>query len=125
MRAGASRVTSNRVQGSTGDTCLPLHHGRHPHPTVVERYQALGVRVSRTDHDGSIASKTDRRSLQVVPDVGPPAQVPLQERSPLADLMTPRRVAGPESQGFPWRAASHQTAGWDIDRLDILIFPFI
>lgn len=39
---------------------------------VVERYQASGVRVSRTDHDGIIASKTDRRSLQVVPDVGPP-----------------------------------------------------
>jgi hypothetical protein len=39
---------------------------------VVERYQALGVRVSRTDHDGIIASRTDRCSLQVVPDVGPP-----------------------------------------------------
>jgi len=91
----------------------------------VERYQALGVRVSRTDHDGIIASRPDRRSLQVVPDVGPPAEVPLQERPPLADLMTPRRVAGPESQGFPWRAASYRTAGWDIDRLDILIFPFI
>ena len=39
---------------------------------VVERYQALGVRVSRTDHDGNIASKTDRRSLQVVRDIGLP-----------------------------------------------------
>jgi len=125
MRAGASIVTSNRVQGSTRDTCLPLHHGRHPHPMVVERYQALGVRVSRIDHDGIIASKTGRRSLQVVPDVGPPAEILLQERPPLADLMTPRRVAEPESQGFPWHAASHRTAGWDIDRLDILICPFI
>jgi hypothetical protein len=92
---------------------------------VVERYQTLGVRVSRSDHDGIIASKTDRRSLHVVPDVGPPADVPLQERRPLADLMTPRRMAGPESQGFPWRAANHRTASWDIARLDILIFPFI
>jgi hypothetical protein len=91
----------------------------------VERSQALGVRVSRTHHDGSIASKTDRGSLQVVPDVGPPADVPLQERRPLAALMTPRRVAGPESEGFLWRAASHRTAGWDIDRLDIPIIPFI
>jgi hypothetical protein len=39
--------------------------------------------------------------------------------------MTPRRVTGPESEGFPWRAASHRTAGWDIDRLDIPIIPFI
>jgi hypothetical protein len=64
---------------------------------VVERYQALGVRVSRTDHDGIIASKTNRRSLQVVPDVRPPAEVALQERRPLAALMTPRRVAEPEA----------------------------
>jgi hypothetical protein len=92
---------------------------------VVERSQVLGVRVSRTHHDGSIASKTDRGSLQVVPDVGPPADVPLQERRSLAALMTPRRVAGPESEDFPWRAASHRTAGWDIDRLDIPIIPFI
>jgi hypothetical protein len=92
---------------------------------VVERSQALGVRVSRTHHDGSIDSKTDRCSRQVVPDAGPAADVPLQERRSLAALMTPRRVAGPASEGFPWRAASHRTAGWDIDRLDIPIIPFI
>ncbi len=37
----------------------------HPSPEVVERLEAAGVRVYRTDYDGAITAITDGRSLKV------------------------------------------------------------
>jgi competence protein ComEC len=37
----------------------------HPSPEVVERLEAAGVRVYRTDRDGAITATTDGHSLQV------------------------------------------------------------
>lgn len=37
----------------------------HPHPTVLERLQARGVQVLRTDLEGTVSVSTDGRRLQV------------------------------------------------------------
>jgi competence protein ComEC len=37
----------------------------HPHPTVVERYRALGVEIFRTDVDGAVVVDSDGRSATV------------------------------------------------------------
>ena len=37
----------------------------HPSPEVVERLEAAGVRVYRTDRDGAITATTDGRTLAV------------------------------------------------------------
>jgi competence protein ComEC len=37
----------------------------HPHPEVVARYLRAGVRVYRTDRDGTVRVSTDGRSLWV------------------------------------------------------------
>jgi competence protein ComEC len=37
----------------------------HPSPEVIERLQAAGVRVFRTDHDGAITASTDGNTLNV------------------------------------------------------------
>jgi competence protein ComEC len=45
----------------------------HPHPMVVERYKALGVRVLRTDEHGAITIRTDGQAVWVTPYIGEPA----------------------------------------------------
>ena len=41
------------------------NHFGHPHPEVVARYAAAGIRLLRTDRDGTITVSTDGRSLWV------------------------------------------------------------
>ncbi|HYB20065.1 MAG TPA: DNA internalization-related competence protein ComEC/Rec2, partial [Thermodesulfobacteriota bacterium] len=38
---------------------------RLPHPTVLERYEALGVKIYRSDRDGAITFITDGKALRV------------------------------------------------------------
>ena len=38
---------------------------RLPHPTVLERYESMGVKIYRSDRDGAITFLTDGKSLQV------------------------------------------------------------
>jgi competence protein ComEC len=63
----------------------------HPHPTVVERYQASGVNIFRTDAHGAITVRTDGQSVSVEPHIGEPVVLaapathhPAQTRTPLA-----------------------------------------
>jgi competence protein ComEC len=53
----------------------------HPHPLVVERYEALGVDVRRTDAHGAVTVHTDGQSVWVEPYVGEPAvlSIPMPE----------------------------------------------
>ncbi len=44
----------------------------HPSPEVVERLEAAGVRVYRTDRDGAITASTDGRTLRVSAFKGAP-----------------------------------------------------
>jgi competence protein ComEC len=37
----------------------------HPHPIVLERYRRLGIQIFRTDEDGMITVRTDRRSVHI------------------------------------------------------------
>jgi competence protein ComEC len=37
----------------------------HPHPTVVERFDALGTAIFRTDRDGAVFVETDGRDVDV------------------------------------------------------------
>ena len=47
----------------------------HPHPMVVERYNALGVHLFRTDEHGAISVRTDGQSVWVAPYIDEPALV--------------------------------------------------
>jgi beta-lactamase superfamily II metal-dependent hydrolase len=37
----------------------------HPHPTVVERFEAIGTTIFRTDHDGAVFVETDGVRVEV------------------------------------------------------------
>jgi competence protein ComEC len=57
----------------------------HPAPAVLQRYEATGARIFRTDWDGAITFRSDGRSLWVETqrhDVIPPPDLPLAWRTP-------------------------------------------
>jgi competence protein ComEC len=68
----------------------------HPHAMVVERYQASGAHVLRTDAHGAISLRTDGQSLWVEPFIGQPAVLPsaaphqLVETVPSSPSVAPR-----------------------------------
>jgi competence protein ComEC len=66
----------------------------HPHPVVVERYEALGVHVMRTDEHGAITVRTDGQSVWVEPFLGKPAVLSAPAPNHLARTLTPS-VAAP------------------------------
>jgi competence protein ComEC len=41
--------------------------GRLPHPEVIKRYQQMGIRIFRTDHQGAITVVTNGESVEVRP----------------------------------------------------------
>jgi competence protein ComEC len=67
----------------------------HPHPVVVERYQALGAQIFRTDAQGAITVRTDGQSVWVEPYVGRPVVLSPPVTHRLAEMHTPPS-AGPE-----------------------------
>lgn len=40
---------------------------RHPHPEVLKRYAASGIKIFRTDQQGAIAMKTDGKAFEISP----------------------------------------------------------
>jgi competence protein ComEC len=51
----------------------------HPHPSVVARYKALGVRLFRTDEHGAIHLRTDGQAVWVTPYIGAPVRASVPE----------------------------------------------
>ena len=65
----------------------------HPHPRVVERYQALGTQVLRTDEHGAITVRSDGRSVWIEPYSGEPTVLGPPVAPRLAETHTPPAVA--------------------------------
>ncbi len=63
----------------------------HPHRAVVERYQALGADIWRTDTHGAITVRTDGRSVWIEPYVGRPAVLSAPIRHRLVETPLPDR----------------------------------
>ena len=61
----------------------------HPHPTVVERYKALGIHLFRTDEHGAISVRTDGQSLWVEPHAGKLAALFVPATHHLAERLMP------------------------------------
>ena len=67
---GSKTSTTEPFLSSAHPTFAAISAGRdnifgHPSPEVVERLEAAGVRVYRTDRDGAITATTDGQSLTV------------------------------------------------------------
>ena len=43
--------------------------GRLPHPEVLRRFQDLGCRVYRTDHQGAMTVVTDGEKIKIIPTI--------------------------------------------------------
>jgi competence protein ComEC len=66
----------------------------HPHPTVVERYRALGAHILRTDIHGAITVRTDGQAVWVEPYIGRSAVLSVPATQRLAETPTlPAAVA--------------------------------
>jgi len=65
----------------------------HPHPTIVERYQASGAHVLRTDTHGAITVRTDGRSVWVEPYIGEPAVLSPRVTPRVVETHTPPTAA--------------------------------
>ena len=67
----------------------------HPHPTVVERYRALGAHIFRTNEHGAITVRTDGQAVWVEPHVGKPEVLYAPVAQDTAEALTPPPAAGP------------------------------
>jgi competence protein ComEC len=61
----------------------------HPHPLVIERYQALGVQLLRTDEHGAITIRTDGHSVWVEPYIGESMTLAAPATDHVAEISTP------------------------------------
>ena len=61
----------------------------HPHPTVVERFEAAGTAIFRTDQDGAVFVETDGRSVEMRGWTG--RALLLESRTPALAVTTTRR----------------------------------
>ncbi len=61
----------------------------HPAPAVLDRYEAAGAGIFRTDHDGAITIRTDGQSLWAETYSGWRTSVPVQTKRPQLNAFTP------------------------------------
>jgi competence protein ComEC len=69
----------------------------HPAAAILERYEAMGIRIFRTDLDGAITFQTDGGSLWVDTPTGRRAAVAVRPEQPLPEAL----IRGPGVG--PWR----------------------
>jgi competence protein ComEC len=84
----------------------------HPAAAILERYEAMGIRIFRTDLDGAITFQTDGGSLWVDTLTGRRAAVAVRPEQPLPEALIRGPGVGPWRQTFPSPAASPQTTDW-------------
>jgi competence protein ComEC len=65
----------------------------HPHPVVVERYQASGAQVWRTDKHGAISVRSDGQKVWVEPYIGASVRLPVPLTQSVADVLAPAPTA--------------------------------
>lgn len=64
-RTGSSEAFLRRVRPELAVVSAGSRRFGHPHPEVVERYRKAGIRLLRTDRDGSVAVVTDGQRIWV------------------------------------------------------------